>query len=301
MSSAVITYCGHFFHGNCLRKWLYVQETCPMCHQAIRPTLPERAQASGGAPSADLEPPAQEKNQNEDNDVSQETQPPSAMPDPSEPQEEMEIRCGTNHQPVGPQGDNYNHFSPNRDLLWSCTSGATLSSGVHKKDEEDVGESPLPSSPEAANQNSQAEITKTDFKLNSVPQRDNGESERCVEAPRLRSGSRSHDSTYTRLFNSQNNDKSLRANSEDNDVTQSYSDWPSDLDLDGPRDWNWPSTTLQRLAALHQCLEGVRRKDNPPYLIVKHICLLSTNNVYRLCFRQIICTETENGDCIGWV
>uniref|UniRef100_H3CYW5 RING finger protein 145 n=1 Tax=Tetraodon nigroviridis TaxID=99883 RepID=H3CYW5_TETNG len=32
MSSAVITYCGHFFHGNCLRKWLYVQETCPMCH-----------------------------------------------------------------------------------------------------------------------------------------------------------------------------------------------------------------------------------------------------------------------------
>ncbi|XP_053700723.1 RING finger protein 145 isoform X2 [Synchiropus splendidus] len=38
MSSSVITYCGHFFHGNCLRKWLYVQETCPMCHQTVRPT-----------------------------------------------------------------------------------------------------------------------------------------------------------------------------------------------------------------------------------------------------------------------
>ncbi|XP_070295684.1 RING finger protein 145 [Salvelinus sp. IW2-2015] len=46
MSSAVLTYCGHFFHGNCLRKWLYVQETCPMCHQAIRPTTPEDFQAA---------------------------------------------------------------------------------------------------------------------------------------------------------------------------------------------------------------------------------------------------------------
>ncbi|KAM6961103.1 RING finger protein 145, partial [Aplochiton taeniatus] len=39
MNSAVITYCGHFFHANCLRKWLYVQETCPMCHQPVRPPL----------------------------------------------------------------------------------------------------------------------------------------------------------------------------------------------------------------------------------------------------------------------
>ncbi|KAG7510491.1 RING finger protein 145-like [Solea senegalensis] len=39
MSSGVITYCRHFFHGNCLRKWLYVQETCPMCHQTVQPTI----------------------------------------------------------------------------------------------------------------------------------------------------------------------------------------------------------------------------------------------------------------------
>ncbi|KAM9777509.1 RING finger protein 145 [Neosynchiropus ocellatus] len=38
MSSSVVTCCGHFFHANCLRKWLYVQETCPMCHQTVRPT-----------------------------------------------------------------------------------------------------------------------------------------------------------------------------------------------------------------------------------------------------------------------
>uniref|UniRef100_A0A673CHB6 RING finger protein 145 n=1 Tax=Sphaeramia orbicularis TaxID=375764 RepID=A0A673CHB6_9TELE len=50
MSSAVITYCGHFFHGNCLRKWLYVQETCPMCHQTVRPT-PAPGPEAPGAPS----------------------------------------------------------------------------------------------------------------------------------------------------------------------------------------------------------------------------------------------------------
>lgn len=52
MNSAVITYCGHFFHGNCLRKWLYVQETCPMCHQAVRPKMPDTSPATDEAPPA---------------------------------------------------------------------------------------------------------------------------------------------------------------------------------------------------------------------------------------------------------
>ncbi|XP_032402147.1 RING finger protein 145 isoform X1 [Xiphophorus hellerii] len=59
MSSAVITYCGHFFHGNCLRKWLYVQETCPMCHQTVRPTPAGQSPAPGDdgpAPRGDLGP-----------------------------------------------------------------------------------------------------------------------------------------------------------------------------------------------------------------------------------------------------
>ncbi|XP_027857105.1 RING finger protein 145 isoform X1 [Xiphophorus couchianus] len=59
MSSAVITYCGHFFHGNCLRKWLYVQETCPMCHQTVRPTPEDQSPAPGDdgpAPQGDLGP-----------------------------------------------------------------------------------------------------------------------------------------------------------------------------------------------------------------------------------------------------
>ena len=33
-----ITPCRHFFHAICLRKWLYVQEKCPLCHQSMQPT-----------------------------------------------------------------------------------------------------------------------------------------------------------------------------------------------------------------------------------------------------------------------
>lgn len=35
MTSAKVTTCRHFFHGVCLRKWLYVQDTCPLCHAAL--------------------------------------------------------------------------------------------------------------------------------------------------------------------------------------------------------------------------------------------------------------------------
>ena len=35
MNSARITSCGHYFHGFCLKKWLYVKDACPMCHSPI--------------------------------------------------------------------------------------------------------------------------------------------------------------------------------------------------------------------------------------------------------------------------
>ena len=35
LESARITPCGHFYHTACLHKWLFVQDTCPMCHQDI--------------------------------------------------------------------------------------------------------------------------------------------------------------------------------------------------------------------------------------------------------------------------
>ncbi|XP_005089479.1 RING finger protein 145 [Aplysia californica] len=35
MKVACVTPCEHLFHGVCLRKWLYVKETCPMCHRDL--------------------------------------------------------------------------------------------------------------------------------------------------------------------------------------------------------------------------------------------------------------------------
>lgn len=35
MSSAKITKCNHYFHGVCLRKWLYIQDSCPLCHEIL--------------------------------------------------------------------------------------------------------------------------------------------------------------------------------------------------------------------------------------------------------------------------
>ncbi|CAL1583924.1 unnamed protein product [Knipowitschia caucasica] len=34
-AAACTTPCKHYFHALCLRKWLYIQDTCPMCHQRI--------------------------------------------------------------------------------------------------------------------------------------------------------------------------------------------------------------------------------------------------------------------------
>lgn len=35
MKSAKMTRCNHFFHGVCLRKWLYLQDRCPLCHEIL--------------------------------------------------------------------------------------------------------------------------------------------------------------------------------------------------------------------------------------------------------------------------
>jgi len=37
--SARITSCGHYFHGCCLRKWLYVKDACPLCHRQINENI----------------------------------------------------------------------------------------------------------------------------------------------------------------------------------------------------------------------------------------------------------------------
>lgn len=57
MTVARVTSCNHYFHGLCLRKWLYVKDTCPMCHQRITPeataTAPEQPPEAASPPATD--------------------------------------------------------------------------------------------------------------------------------------------------------------------------------------------------------------------------------------------------------
>ncbi|KAL0994711.1 hypothetical protein UPYG_G00126150 [Umbra pygmaea] len=52
MKSAVITPCSHFFHAGCLKKWLYVQETCPLCHKQLK----SQSNAATATPAQDILP-----------------------------------------------------------------------------------------------------------------------------------------------------------------------------------------------------------------------------------------------------
>lgn len=49
MFTAKITRCRHYFHGVCLRKWLYVQDRCPLCHEIMMYT-DKREESTVGVP-----------------------------------------------------------------------------------------------------------------------------------------------------------------------------------------------------------------------------------------------------------
>jgi len=49
MQSAKITQCNHYFHGVCLRKWLYVQDRCPLCHDILYKVENMQNRERGGA------------------------------------------------------------------------------------------------------------------------------------------------------------------------------------------------------------------------------------------------------------
>ena len=66
LKAATITRCRHFFHAVCLRKWLYVQDKCPLCHTLI---CEENA-------SKDKEETAENQNQNEANMAAEENNGP---------------------------------------------------------------------------------------------------------------------------------------------------------------------------------------------------------------------------------
>ena len=60
MTAARITHCRHFFHATCLKKWLYVKDTCPMCHKKI--DQPHQADDASG--TANENEPQQFENEN---------------------------------------------------------------------------------------------------------------------------------------------------------------------------------------------------------------------------------------------
>ncbi|XP_053560356.1 RING finger protein 145 [Bombina bombina] len=66
MPVAVMTPCSHFFHGDCLRKWFYIQDTCPMCQQEVKaPTCEQGTQADSEWEEDDNEEVQSEKAPNE--------------------------------------------------------------------------------------------------------------------------------------------------------------------------------------------------------------------------------------------
>lgn len=61
MNSAVITPCSHFFHAGCLKKWLYVQETCPLCHSQLKSQSPTTTAPNQDTPAANQSPAGQDE------------------------------------------------------------------------------------------------------------------------------------------------------------------------------------------------------------------------------------------------
>jgi len=51
MAAAKVTRCHHMFHSICLRKWLYMQDNCPMCHERLyKSDATSQTEASPDAP-----------------------------------------------------------------------------------------------------------------------------------------------------------------------------------------------------------------------------------------------------------
>ncbi|XP_018521766.1 RING finger protein 145 [Lates calcarifer] len=267
MSSAVITYCRHFFHGNCLRKWLYVQETCPMCHQTVRPTPTDQTEASGDAPAERDEGPdltAQEGNQNPDDGASQETQSNDVSPDSTEQEEEREGSevgaCGTEDkdQPAGPhmKAAQGLRFSSSGDFVGFVSPASSCSPlNKHNTGEDRNRDSPLPSTHNDVNKNTmKGQCDSKGVGLEDAatfclraPQNSNGEHDGCDETPESWNSSDSPQSNHadenqeavshgTSLVDSQTLVKSCNENSElldciDNPQTHQGNSTYSDSDV----------------------------------------------------------------------
>jgi len=85
--TAVITLCNHFFHKNCLKRWLVVQDNCPLCTKAIIAeengnadnNLPHENNSPPNLEEDDIEGPTETSNENSTSIDNDEVQPPSGL------------------------------------------------------------------------------------------------------------------------------------------------------------------------------------------------------------------------------
>lgn len=67
MKMASVTPCDHLFHSLCLRKWLYVKETCPMCHRDLAQKNEEKPGVVVNADETNIAPILEAEDNVEDN------------------------------------------------------------------------------------------------------------------------------------------------------------------------------------------------------------------------------------------
>ncbi|XP_051956543.1 RING finger protein 145-like [Xyrauchen texanus] len=137
MKSAVITPCSHFFHAACLKKWLYVQETCPLCHGQLKsqlqptsppgttlPALQNPGEVGHAEPQAELE--TEENNQAKSTPSMTTTAEPEFEKDPpSGSLQTLPKECDTASRKESSTG-------PAADV---DTEGSGSTSGVHSSSE----------------------------------------------------------------------------------------------------------------------------------------------------------------------
>ncbi|XP_067154522.1 RING finger protein 145-like isoform X1 [Apteryx mantelli] len=144
MQVAVITPCNHFFHGACLRKWLYVQDTCPMCHQQVQPAA---AQGEPGAGATAEPEPAHEDKVPEDGGVAASPgQPEQSAPVLAQPRDE-----GLLPGPLPGQGGS-----------WASQDHGAAGPDTSSRQERAAGASPEPLGAETSGQDMQPTAASPD-------------------------------------------------------------------------------------------------------------------------------------------
>ncbi|XP_053297200.1 RING finger protein 145 [Pleuronectes platessa] len=125
MNTAVITPCSHFFHAGCLKKWLYVQETCPLCHSQLKSQSPATSVPNQENPAANQIPAGQ------DEATAKNEQKPGDLPDDGKGEEgagEQEGEKGPGMSDGKTSSTSSNAPSAPQNLVKALTSSSMSSS-----------------------------------------------------------------------------------------------------------------------------------------------------------------------------